>query len=169
MPAWPNPTKQSAASPRGFSIYGFFSVTASGASYWKKRWGWSEWEKGQSCKLPGKILMKRVTPTSSLLLLQQQNFQSLWLLKPHALRTNSWSLYSNSIADQTLPVGCLFVLGFWKNSHLWSGTDTLKISVSIYQAFTMCQALGQVLLLCTFTSHHKLPRNVASLLRRRKN
>lgn len=58
VPAWPNPTKQSAASAPGFRFYSFFSATASGASYWHERWGWAEPEKGQSCKLPGKILMK---------------------------------------------------------------------------------------------------------------
>lgn len=38
-----------------------------------------------------------------------------------------------------------------KNTHNGSGTDILKISVSIYQAFTVCQALGQVLLLCMWS------------------
>lgn len=96
---------------QGFSLYCFFSVRTEASYLQEKRAGQREEGTVTSCLVRywwnlNYTNLFFFAPTGS------RTSNHLWLLKPHGLKTNPWSLYSNSIADQKPPVKCLFVLGF---------------------------------------------------------
>ena len=102
---------------QGFSFF-FFSVTASGTSRLPtcRRGEAGQREGGaQSQAAWWDIGETWITPTSSFFFFAPTGSRTsnhLRLLKPHGLKTNPWSLYSNSVADQKPPMECLFVLKF---------------------------------------------------------
>lgn len=92
------------------------------------------------------------------------------VIETTCLKTNLWSLCSNSIADQKLPVGCLFVLGLKKHPHLkrdWHIKDQCFYLSGIY--YVPGSWPSAFLMYVFSTSYHKLARNVTSLFYRWEN